>query len=259
MQMSEKIDLLATALSKAQGQITGAKKDSKNPFFSSQYADLASCWDACREALSAEGLSVIQTTARGEPVSIQWETTDQKTGEVSAFKVDTVELIVLTTLMHTSGQWISSPLPLIPRDATPQGIGSAITYGRRYGLCAMVGVAQVDDDGNASSGRPNGAQKVNRTNEVHSPKGDMGKNIHPDQAFASAAAMRDILMADYDEKIKMLKVLDKHDVLNRDPDLYVAASDNLSPKERNAWKTYVSLAKSAQKEDAAVSNAGRKF
>jgi hypothetical protein len=170
MQTSESINELATALAKAQGEITGALKDSANPFFSSKYADLASCWDACRGPLSANGLSIVQVPERGKPVTIEWETKNEKTGEVSNFKVDTEELIVVTTLYHSSGQWIRSELPMIPRDASPQGIGSALTYGRRYGLTAMVGVAQTDDDGNQASGRANGAQKpVERPQQVQRP------------------------------------------------------------------------------------------
>ena len=59
---SESIAALAAALSKAQASITGALKDSSNPFFKSRYADLASCWDSCRKQLADNGLAVIQTT-----------------------------------------------------------------------------------------------------------------------------------------------------------------------------------------------------
>lgn len=252
MNTSENINELATALAKAQGEITGALKDSANPFFKSKYADLASCWDACRGPLSVNGLSVVQTIMRGEPVTIRWETTDQESGEVRQFSVDTVETVIVTMLMHSSGQWIRSNLPMIPRDASPQGVGSAITYGRRYGLTAIIGVAQVDDDGNQASGKGN-------VREIHSPKGDMGKNVNPEKAFQAAVSMREIMEMDVDEQLKALRVLDKHDVLNRDPDLYVAASGELNAKERTAWKTYVSLAKAAQKADSLVSNAKRNF
>nr|WP_294525800.1 ERF family protein [uncultured Rhodopila sp.] len=166
METSSSIASLAAALSAAQGEITGARKDSTNPFFTSKYADLASCWEACRAPLAKNGLSVVQTIARGEPVRIEWETKNEKTGEIQSFAVDTVETVVITTLMHASGEWIRSPLPMIPRDASPQGIGSAITYGRRYGLTALLGIAQVDDDGHGAShgeGRyaaPRGASKA---------------------------------------------------------------------------------------------------
>jgi len=59
-EQSEQINELATALAKAQGKITGALKDSANPFYKSRYADLASVWDACRAALSENGLAVVQ-------------------------------------------------------------------------------------------------------------------------------------------------------------------------------------------------------
>ncbi len=134
MNQSEQINELSKALSTAQGQMSFAKKDSRNPFFKSSYADLSSVWDACREPLTSNGLSVIQTFDANH---------------------DGGEVIVVTTLAHQSGQWISSRLkmPLVKKD--PQGLGSAITYGRRYSLAAIVGViADEDDDGNAATGKP---------------------------------------------------------------------------------------------------------
>lgn len=127
---SEHIDQLATALAKAQAQITGALKDSKNPFFKSSYADLASCWDACRKQLTDNGLSVIQTT-------------DVLDGMV----------VVRTVLAHGSGQWISGVLPVKAKDDGPQAQGSGITYARRYALAAIVGLAQIDDDAEAAQAR----------------------------------------------------------------------------------------------------------
>lgn len=128
---SFRLNELFAALAKAQGKIKGATKDVANPFFKSKYADLASVWDACRDALSENGLSVIQATEAGN--------------------ADTVT--VYTTLGHSSGQYITSGLTMKPVKADPQGIGSTITYARRYALAAMVGVAPEDDDGNAATGR----------------------------------------------------------------------------------------------------------
>jgi hypothetical protein len=123
---------LATAMAKAQGQIKTALKDSKNPHFKSSYADLTSVWDACREALSKNGFSVIQRT-------------DFEAGG---------EVWLETMLLHSSGEHVSSRYPLRPAKADPQGYGSAITYARRYCLAAIVGVvADEDDDGNAASQR----------------------------------------------------------------------------------------------------------
>jgi hypothetical protein len=230
MQSSESINELATALAKAQGEITGALKDSENPFFKSKYADLASCWDACREPLSKNGLSVVQPA-----------------------EVDEQGVVVTTMLMHTSGQWIKSALRMIPKDGTPQSVGSGIAYGRRYGLTAMIGIAQVDDDGNAASGRTN--------SEIHSQKGDLGRNVDPERVFKESAAMRDLLQmdGDVDHKIVALKIYDKHLVLAKDNDFYEAASKGLTAEERKNWKAYVTEAKELEKEDRAVANVGRRF
>jgi hypothetical protein len=253
MEHSEKIDALAAALAKAQGKITGAKKDSENPFFTSKYADLASCWDACRDAIAENGLAVVQTTKRGNPVTIKWDTTNPTSGDVTSYSVDTEELVVTTTLLHESGQWLASDLPMIPRDASPQGMGSALTYGRRYGLTAMLGIAQVDDDGNAASGRTNGAMKG-----AHRPQGDIPKSVPTQAAQDTANRMHATLHeGDIEETIRQLRVLDLHEELNKQQEVYIAAADLLTPKDRAAFKTYVSLAKAAEKADKAAS--GKRF
>lgn len=128
---SATIGKLAEALCKAQASMNGAVKDSANPFYKSKYADLASVWDACRGPLSSNGLAVIQTTV------------PSANGKVG----------VETILAHQSGEWISGLLEMTPVKADPQGVGSAITYARRYGLQAIVGIAPEDDDGNAASGK----------------------------------------------------------------------------------------------------------
>jgi hypothetical protein len=122
------INHLVTALAKAQAEMTGAAKDKTNPHFKSAYADLASVWDACRGPLSKHGLAVIQhASADGPLVSVE------------------------TVLAHSSGQWVSSTLTMTAQQNTPQGIGSCITYARRYALSSIVGIAPEDDDGNAAS------------------------------------------------------------------------------------------------------------
>ena len=130
MNQSESIAALAAALSKAQSAITGALKDSANPFFKSKYADLAACWDACRSQLAANNLAVIQTT-----------------------EVTGAGTVLVTTLAHSSGEWMRGYLPVLTKDAGPQGQGSGLTYARRYALAAMVGLAQIDDDGEAAQAR----------------------------------------------------------------------------------------------------------
>jgi len=125
---SSSLAQLATALAKAQAEIGGAAKSKTNPHFKSAYADLAEVWDACRPALTKHGLAVVQ------PVSAEG-----------------AQVTVTTLLLHASGEWISSDLTMTAQQNTPQGIGSCITYARRYALASMVGVAPEDDDGNAAS------------------------------------------------------------------------------------------------------------
>ncbi len=129
MQKSDEINELAGALTKAQCKLEGAKMDGENPFFKAKYATLASVWDACRKPLTDNGLSVVQTCSVGE-------------GE---------GLVLNTTLLHTSGQWIGGELAVKPTKNDPQGIGSAITYARRYGLAAIVGICPEDDDAESAT------------------------------------------------------------------------------------------------------------
>jgi hypothetical protein len=127
---SDQINSLAEALAKAQGEMKPASKDSENPHFKNKYADLASVWDACREPLARNGLAVVQRPVRDES-----------------------GMVLVTTLMHISGQWVSSEIPLPGASNQARGLqefGSALTYARRYGLAAMVGVAPDDDDGEAA-------------------------------------------------------------------------------------------------------------
>lgn len=128
---SDQINELTTALAKAQGEMKSASKDSTNPHYKSKYADLASVWDAVRGPLSKYGLAVIQTS----------ETTPDGT-------------IIHTMLAHSSGQFISGSMGLILQRNDMQGLGSAVTYARRYSLAAICGMAQDDDDGQAAVTRP---------------------------------------------------------------------------------------------------------
>lgn len=201
MQTSEQINELAAALAKAQGVMGGALKDSANPFFKSKYADLESVWQACRKALSENGLAVIQTVTTNEQATI-----------------------VTTMLAHSSGQWVRDSLPLPPKDMTPQGIGSCISYARRYALAAAVGVYQTDDDAEAAHGRA--------PLEEERPR--------PAQAQSYADAKR--LADKFREALKSGidgRVVDVHNEANQDQDLYLAASQQLKPAEKTAIKAAI--------------------
>ena len=119
----------AKAFIAAQKGMEAVKKAASNPAFKTKYADLSEVVEAVVPALNGTGVGVIQNAAYdGEWVS------------------------VATTMLHESGSSVTSVLRLKPSKTDPQGVGSAITYGRRYSLLAMTGAAPEDDDGNASSG-----------------------------------------------------------------------------------------------------------
>lgn len=123
---------LAKAFVAAQMATEAVKKAATNPAFKTKYADLSQVVEGVIPALNAAGVGLMQFPAfDGEMVS------------------------VTTTMLHESGSSVSSVLHLRPSKSDPQGVGSAITYARRYALLAMTGAAPEDDDGNASSGPSN--------------------------------------------------------------------------------------------------------
>lgn len=127
---SAQLDSLAAALVAAQGAVKVASKDAMNPHLKSKYADLGSVWDACREALSVNGLAVSQHPG-----------------------VEGAYVTLDTVLIHASGQFITSRCAAPLAQQTAQGVGSCVSYLRRYALASIVGVVSdvLEDDGVAAS------------------------------------------------------------------------------------------------------------
>ena len=127
--MSDTIGKLAGALAKAQSQMTMIEGKSINPFFNSKYASLAAVLEVAMPALNANEVALVQGN--------RWDSSNNG-------------FYITSMLMHSSGEWIKSEIrmPLAKKDA--HGVGAATTYGRRYLLSSMVGVAQADDDGNGA-------------------------------------------------------------------------------------------------------------
>jgi hypothetical protein len=148
MQKSEQINELAKALCAAQLEMKHAVKDASNPFFKSDYATLAAISDACLPALNKHGLAITQTTGHFE-----------SSNNVS----------LCTTLIHTSGQWIQSIYPVCPVKNDPQGLGSALSYARRYSLAGIAGVVVGDDDAEDAMNRnaPEKPVKQEKTTPTH--------------------------------------------------------------------------------------------
>jgi len=150
MNSSQQITNLAQAMIKVQKQLQPVVKNAQNTFVGNTYATLNSVVEACKYSLLEHGIWVTQLPT---PAPVE---------------LGTGHIALETRLIHVeSGEWISSTtvIPLPKND--PQGMGSAITYARRYSLCAMLGIITEDDDGNAASIHP---QKQNKQQHQSRPK-----------------------------------------------------------------------------------------
>ena len=179
---SPTVGKIAEALCAAQAELPAAIKGRVNPHLRNKYADLNAIYEAARETLAKHGLAVVQTM----------QPTDGKAH-------------VRTTLLHKSGEWIAGELVMpLDRNGGPQGMGSAITYARRYSLSAMIGiVTEEDDDANAAQGRGKAAQaKVKaQRQEAKASNADPMSNAQRAKLFALAkevmpdAGREDVLIA----------------------------------------------------------------
>lgn len=133
MDMTNANPQLMAALATAQAEIENASKTSANPHFKSRYADLAEVLNTCRPVLAKHHIAIMQSTG-----------------------FDGATVAVTTVLCHKDGGWVSSCASCVPAKTDAQGIGAATTYLRRYGLAAMVAIAQEDDDGQSAqhAGKP---------------------------------------------------------------------------------------------------------
>lgn len=132
MKHSDTLAAIAPALVKALGKIEGAAKTKANPGFKgTKYADLETVINSSRDTLTEHGLTIIQLPG------------------ACAAGVMNLETII----MHESGEWISGEMGIALGKTDPQGVGSALTYARRYAQMAALNMAAVDDDGEAAMGR----------------------------------------------------------------------------------------------------------
>jgi hypothetical protein len=129
---SETINEIAAACAKAQAELENVAKTGNNPHFRSSYATLPDVLTAVRKPYAAHGVAIWQFA------------TNSDDGAVG----------VVTRFAHSSGQWIEGALSCKPTKFDAQGVGSVITYLRRYSLMAMAGISGDDDDGNAAVAAP---------------------------------------------------------------------------------------------------------
>lgn len=131
LMQSEKIDELLAARDKAQLEIHAPLKEAQNTHFKNRYATIDSVWNSFGDPLRKNGLEILQQTY-----------------------IENGHCFLYTRLIHKpSGQWVGSQLPLCAMTEKSQAMGAAITYAKRYSLCAMIRPAsEEDDDGNQASG-----------------------------------------------------------------------------------------------------------
>lgn len=176
---------LAKAFVAAQKATEAVKKANTNPVFRSKYADLAGVVEAVVPALNEAGVGVLQFPGYdGELVSLT------------------------TTFLHESGSSVSATLHMRPSKNDPQGVGSAVTYARRYSLLAMSGAAPEDDDGNAASGPRQQPQTTQRQEPKAPTLSDRADRL---EATLKAAKNSDELTKAFNLGAKLCADLDASD------------------------------------------------
>jgi hypothetical protein len=130
MTTSETIGALAPSLIKAQSQMQGITKEGKHPAFKSKYVTLDSILDTLRPILTSNGLMLTQGSSK--PETLQAVTVESR-------------------IIHTTGEWISTTVTIPVTKPDAHGLGSALTYGRRYSVSALLAIsADEDDDANGA-------------------------------------------------------------------------------------------------------------
>jgi len=207
MNKSESITELAKALNTFQGKMRGVKKDAVNPFFKSRYATLDSIWEAIREPLAGVGLSVVQTLDYGDKPLLD------------------------TTLLHISGEWIGGSMLLNPIKDDPQGLGSAISYARRYSLSAILGiVADEEDDANSATKPPAKPEPKAKTRPTNKP-------TEPVTLGSALGILEEKLPKKWGHTVIAARMMDKYGVSG---DTMAALIEALNPEQKEELTNIVS-------------------
>ena len=185
MNTSESIKNLAASLCKAQAEMGGAVKDSKNPFFKSDYADLTSVIKAIKEPFANHGLSYTQ-----------FPTNDD--GRIG----------VSTLLMHESGEYLEHSYTLPTTKADPQAAGSAITYARRYALQSIAGIPTTDDDAESAMIRNNQSKNAvvseEQSKEIKGLLAEHGVDVKVFLKHFKATSVDEMLAVHYSKAVAAL-------------------------------------------------------
>jgi hypothetical protein len=208
------VNEIAKALAAAQSEMSNPGFDSQNPHFRNKFASLAAVRNATVPVLAKHGISMTQD-----------------------IRTEGSGIACTTILTHESGQSMTfGPLVMPATKPDAQGFGSAATYARRYALMAVCGVVgDDDDDANAATGKP--------APFVNSPRSDEPSAAVPAKVQAVVSRMLDVMDADLEEVPMALAAYKIHDEVKAEHDLYMDASERLSPKQRASWKKLINLAK----------------
>lgn len=234
MVAEEKKTAYNAAMSIVQAKIKPVYRDAMNQSTNSAYARLESISDAITPIYTAEGFA------------LSFDTGDSP-------KADHIRIIC--EVMHSAGHSALKHFDLAldnvgikgnPNKTAIQASGSTISYGRRYLKLMVFDVVLTNEDNDGQAPEP----------KVHETKGDALNVVPIEEAQAMAKRMLDTLEADVDERMKAMRVLDLHDEVRSNNDLYIASSHLLIPKMRSAWKKYKAMAEEMQAEE--MSGDGRK-
>lgn len=180
---------LIKAMVAAQMACEAVLKGSSNPAFKSRYADLAAVVEAVVPSLNRAGVAVIQSPFNDG------------------------DLVTVTTILaHESGATLTNSLSMRPTKSDPQGVGSAITYARRYALLALTGAAPEDDEGNGASRVANDARPTQSSLTVTSEQAEevqeLMESVGADRAkfltYFKAASIATIPASRFEEAVKAL-------------------------------------------------------
>lgn len=185
--MSPSLSHFAPAFVRVQMQLRPVIKNAENPHFKSTFANLAAILEEALPILGDHGFALMQfpTTEHGS-------------------------LALMSMLIHESGQYVAATMPLMVVKQDPQGEGSAISYGRRYAACAILGIRTADDDGNAASGRPEREPRQERQEQSKEQKLGWADAAACGSAHEAVATQIKALFANIDEDHPMRKAIREH-------------------------------------------------
>lgn len=212
MKTSESIATIAPALVAALAKIEGAAKSAKNDHFKSRYATLEAVIEASKDVLAEHKLCLLQFPGALTNGALGLE----------------------TVLMHESGEWVSGDFQIALGKLDPQGVGSALTYARRYAQMAALNIPAVDDD--AESAMPRQAANALQPQAAAKPKQTLKERADAFAASIRAAATKPAL-----ERVWKLGEGLRNDLDRGEPELlvevseaYTAQLDNIETRAKEA-------------------------